>query len=109
MRSSRFLGSKPSSNVRYSTGCKTTAGGKGSKGLGLGRSKTAKRRRRILRDKNQGITKGDIRRMAHRGGVKCISGLIYGDVRLVLRIYLERVLSDTRAVIENCGRKTATT
>ena len=48
--------------------------GKGGKGLGKG---GAKRHRKILRDNIQGITKPAIRRLARRGGVKRISGLIY--------------------------------
>ena len=48
--------------------------GKGGKGLGKG---GAKRHRKVLRDNIQGITKPAIRRLARRGGVKRISGLIY--------------------------------
>ena len=36
-----------------------------------------KRRRKVLRDDTQGITKPAIRRLARRGGVKRISGLVY--------------------------------
>ncbi|KAL3782552.1 hypothetical protein ACHAWO_000752 [Cyclotella atomus] len=51
--------------------------GKGGKGLGKG---GAKRHRKVLRDNIRGITKPAIRRLARRGGVKRISGLIYeGD------------------------------
>ena len=52
--------------------------GKGGKGLGKG---GAKRHRKVLRDNIQGITKPAIRRLARRGGVKRISGLIYEEVR----------------------------
>ena len=55
--------------------------GKGGKGLGKG---GAKRHRKILRDNIQGITKPAIRRLARRGGVKRISGLIYEEVRCPL-------------------------
>jgi hypothetical protein len=48
--------------------------GKGGKGLGKG---GAKRHKKVLRDNIQGITKPAIRRLARRGGVKRISGLIY--------------------------------
>ena len=48
--------------------------GKGGKGLGKG---GAKRHRKVLRDIIQGFTKPAIRRLARRGGVKRISGLIY--------------------------------
>ena len=47
--------------------------GKGGKGLGKG---GAKRHRKILRDNIQGITKPAIRRLARRGDVKRISGLV---------------------------------
>jgi histone H4 len=58
----------------------------GGKGLGKG---GAKRHRKILRDNIQGITKPAIRRLARRGGVKRISGLIYEETRGVLKIFLE--------------------
>src|SRR3954462_7333467 len=64
--------------------------GKGGKGLGKG---GAKRHRKILRDNIQGITKPAIRRLARRGGVKRISGLIYEETRGVLKIFLENVCS----------------
>lgn len=84
--------------------------GKGGKGLGKG---GAKRHRKILRDNIQGemnffsfdsriidwrtllflagITKPAIRRLARRGGVKRISGLIYEETRGVLKVFLESV------------------
>lgn len=97
-----------SMGYRGSIGGKTTGGKTGGKGgLGLGRGKTAKRHRyvlhllgdgmtdaldsKILRDNIQGVTKGDIRRLARRGGVKRISSQIYPEVRNVLRQFLERV------------------
>ena len=60
----------------------------GPQGLGKG---GAKRHRKILRDNIQGITKPAIRRLARRGGVKRISGLIYEETRGVLKIFLENV------------------
>ncbi|KAK7880476.1 hypothetical protein WMY93_032883 [Mugilogobius chulae] len=51
---------------------------KGGKGLGKG---GAKCHRKVLRDNIQGITKPAIRRLARRGGVKRISGLIYEETR----------------------------
>ena len=58
---------------------------KGGKGLGKG---GAKRHRKVLRDNIQGITKPAIRRLARRGGVKRISGLIYEETRGVLKVLL---------------------
>ena len=75
-----------------------TGRGKGGKGLGKG---GAKRHRKVLRDNiqvkhslleyllignEQGITKPAIRRLARRGGVKRISGLIYEETRGVLKV-----------------------
>ena len=57
--------------------------GKGGKGLGKG---GAKRHRKVLRDNIQGITKPAIRRLARRGGVKRISGLIYEETRGVMDV-----------------------
>ena len=62
-----------------------TGRGKGGKGLAKG---GAKRHRKILRDTIQGITKPAIKRLARRGGVKRISGLIYEETRGVLKIFL---------------------
>ena len=61
--------------------------GKGGKGLGKG---GAKRHRKVLRDNIQGITKPAIRRLARRGGVKRISGLIYEETRGVLKVSFPR-------------------
>ena len=64
--------------------------GKGGKGLGKG---GAKRHRKVLRDNIQGITKPAIRRLARRGGVKRISGLIYEETRGVLKVLHSQTLS----------------
>merc|ERR1712038_466091 len=77
--------------------------GKGGKGLGKG---GAKRHRKVLRDNIQGITKPAIRRLARRGGVKRISGLIYEEVRAVLRVFLENVMRDAVTYTEHAKRKT---
>merc|ERR1712226_326494 len=79
--------------------------GKGGKGLGKG---GAKRHRKILRDNIQGITKPAIRRLARRGGVKRISGLIYEEVRHVLKTFLEDVIKDSVTYTEHSRRKTVT-
>ena len=51
----------------------------------------AKRHRKVLRDNIQGITKPAIRRLARRGGVKRISGLIYEETRGVLKVQFELI------------------
>ena len=86
----------------------------------------AKRHRKILRDNIQGITKPAIRtcltlldatiatltrlslsvgRLARRGGVKRISGLIYEETRGVLKIFLENVIRDSVTYTEHSKRK----
>ena len=45
----------------------------------------------VVTHPNLGITKPAIRRLARRGGVKRISGLIYEETRGVLKIFLENV------------------
>ena len=50
---------------------------------------------KILRDNIEGVTKGDIRRLARRGGVKRISVGVYPEVRLTLRRHLEKVSKHT--------------
>jgi histone H4 len=83
----------------------STGRGKGAKGLGKG---GAKRHRKILRDNIAGITKPAIRRLARRGGVKRISGLIYEETRGVLKIFLENVIRDAVTYTEHSRRKTVT-
>jgi len=91
--------------------------GKGGKGLGKG---GAKRHRKVLRDNIQGITKPAIRRLARRGGVKRIFGLIYEETRGVLKVrpafllkflvqvFLENVIRDAVTYCEHAKRKTVT-
>eukprot|EP00966_Prymnesium_polylepis_P152292 3517614-Prymnesium_polylepis.2 len=65
-----------------------------------------RRHRKVLRDNIQGITKPAIRRLARRGGVKRISGLIYEETRGVLKVFLENVLRDAVTYTEHARRKT---
>ncbi|CAJ0913841.1 5326_t:CDS:10, partial [Entrophospora sp. SA101] len=61
--------------------------------IGRGRGNT-KRHHKILRDSIQGITKPAIKRLARRGGVKRIFGLVYEETRSVLKVFLEDVIKD---------------
>ena len=49
-----------------------------------------------------------IRRLARRGGVKRISGLIYEETRTVLRHFLENIIRDAVTYTEHAKRKTVT-
>jgi histone H3/H4 len=79
--------------------------GKGGKGL---RNCGAKRHRKVLRDNIYGITKPAIRRLARRGGVKRLSGLIYEETRNVLKAFLENLIRDTVLYAEHANRQTVT-
>uniref|UniRef100_A0A7S0RQW4 Histone H4 n=1 Tax=Pyramimonas obovata TaxID=1411642 RepID=A0A7S0RQW4_9CHLO len=72
-----------------------------SKGLG---KCGAKRHRRVVRDNIQGITKPAIRRLARRGGVKRIHGLVYDETRGVLRSFLEKIMCDVLAYTQHARR-----
>ena len=61
-----------------------------------------------MRDNIQGITKPAIRRLARRGGVKRISGLIYEKTRGALKVFLENVIRDAVTYTEHAKRKTVT-
>ncbi|KAK2867574.1 hypothetical protein Q8A67_025691 [Cirrhinus molitorella] len=92
-------------NIQAKLGLTMSGRGKGGKGLGKG---GAKRHRKVLRDNIQGITKPAIRRLARRGGVKRISGLIYEETRGVLKVFLENVIRDAVTYTEHAKRKTVT-
>ncbi|XP_051173330.1 uncharacterized protein LOC127289440 [Leptopilina boulardi] len=92
-------------DTNFLLSAKMTGRGKGGKGLGKG---GAKRHRKVLRDNIQGITKPAIRRLARRGGVKRISGLIYEETRGVLKVFLENVIRDAVTYTEHAKRKTVT-
>jgi hypothetical protein len=78
--------------------CTSSIAGRGKGGKGLGKT-GAKRHRKILRDNIQGITKPAIRRLARRGGVKRISGLIYEETRAVLKNFLEGVRTNPFCIV----------
>ena len=54
------------------------------------------------------LQKPAIRRLARRGGVKRISGLIYEETRGVLKVFLENVIRDSVTYTEHARRKTVT-
>jgi hypothetical protein len=61
-------------------------------GLGLGKGIAHRHaRRRVRTDNIQGITKGDLRRLARRGGVKRMSSDVYTQARVYLKEFLTEV------------------
>ena len=82
--------------------------GRGKGGKGLGKA-GAKRHRKILRGNIESvITQPSIRRLARRGGVKRISGLIYDEARYILRVFLSDLLKDVVRYTEHARRQTVT-
>ena len=79
--------------------------GRGGGGKGLGKG-GAKRHRVVSRDNVQGVTKTAIRRLARRGGVKRINGLVYEEARGILKVWLETVIRDAVTYAEHGRRKT---
>lgn len=68
----------------------------------------AKRLKKVLKDTVKGITRGSIRRLARRGGVKRISGELYDEVRDVLKSFVDGVVRDAVAYTEHAKRRTVT-
>ena len=79
--------------------------GRGKAGKGLSRH-SAKRHRKVLKDNIQGITKPAIRRLARRGGVKRISGLVYEETRSVVKDWLTLIIKDAVTYTDHAHRKT---
>ena len=75
-------------------------------GKGMGKGGGGQRHRKILRENIAGITKPAIRRLARRGGVKRISGLIYEETRSVLMIFLRGVIHDAIQYADCARRRT---
>jgi len=101
---------KRAAPVPAPAGTKPTGGrGRATGGKGLSsEEKKPKRHRKVLRDNISGITKPAIRRLARRGGVKRLSGLIYEETRGVLKVFLEHVIRDAVTYTEHARRKTVT-
>lgn len=89
----------------------------GGKGLGIGRGRPfLSRRRLIIRDAVNGVTKPAIRRLSRRAGVKRISGnsekssnfqgTIYEETREVAKNMLQKVIRDAVIFTEHACRKT---
>lgn len=68
--------------------------------------KGAVKHRKILRDAIGGVTKNAIARLAHKAGVKSMSALIYEEIRGILKVRLEEIISKAVIVTEHVRRKT---
>jgi len=67
---------------------------------------SAKRRRRLVRDTIQGITKPAIKRLAERAGVLSLNGLCYEETRGIMKYYLENIMHD--AIVATKHRRART-
>ena len=83
-------------------------GGAKKLGKGVPSGAVAKRHSQAkLRGNLAGITDPSIRRLARKGGIKRINGLVYDEVRNeVLTPYLKRIIGDAIAYTEHAHRKT---
>lgn len=75
---------------------------KNFQGKGIGKTRV----RKILRGNIYGITKSTIRHMFHRAGVLRVSGLIYEEMRGIIKIKLENLISN--AVVFASQKKSKT-
>jgi histone H4 len=78
--------------------------------IGIGQGQAGRKRHltKMLRGNLNGISKPGIRRLARRGGVKQVSGLVYKETRNVLKTFLENVIRDTVTYTAHARRKTVT-
>jgi|EP00343_Euplotes_focardii_P008441 histone H4 len=76
---------------------------------GASKAVSGKRVKKILRDNSKGITKGSIRRLARRSGVKRMSALIVDEVRGTLKSFVEKVVADAVSYTEYARKRTVTT
>ena len=89
----------------------TTQASKMAKGKKSGEAKGTnanKRQKKVLKENVKSISKGSIRRLARRGGVKRISSELYEEVRKTLRSFVDGVVRDATAYTEHAKRKTVT-
>jgi len=88
---------KSTSNFLFNNGIKhlpAKANAQRFKGKGLGKCGATRKRHNKAQSDKEGITKASIRRLARKGGVKRISGLVYAETRCVLKEFLASVLHD---------------
>ncbi len=69
-------------------------------------AQSTKRMKKALKDNIRGITKPAVRRLARRGGVKRISGIMYEEVRGILKSFVEGVVRDAVTYTEHGKRTT---
>jgi histone H4 len=76
---------------------------------GIGKGGVRRKRRSFPGHIVSHVLKPEIRRLARRGGVKRMSGMIYEEIRQVLKVFLENVIRDATHYMEYARRKTVYT
>jgi len=79
---------------------------KASKSGVAAKGTASKRVKKVLKENSRGITRGSIRRLARRGGVKRISGQLYEEVRGVLSAFVDKIVSGAVAHTELAKKTT---
>ena len=83
-------------------------GKKGSSGHDSKGVHNTKRQKKTVGSGIRGITKPAIRRLARRGGVKRIAGVLFDEARAVLKSFVEGVVRDAVTYTEHGKRTTVT-
>jgi len=71
-------------------------------------AKPVRHSRKVKRSGMDGITRGDIRRLARKGGIKRINSKVYVDARVALKDFLTNIIRDTTTYTEHAHRRTVT-
>merc|ERR1719230_1960389 len=80
-------------------------GRSGAGKVGYGKKMTQRRAKDGKNTLDNMITKASIRRLARRGGVRRIGGLVYDESRLVVKEFLKEVVRDCVVFAEHAQRK----
>lgn len=65
-------------------------------------------RHKVLRPNLGGITKGDLRRLARRGGVKRLNNKVYDEAHTMLKDFITTIVHDAVIYTDFAKRKTVT-
>ena len=65
--------------------------------------------RKVLRKSIDGVTRGAVRRLARKGGIKRMSAGVYEETKNVLKVFVEKIVTDAIVYTEYAQRKTIST
>ena len=74
--------------------------------MAKGKSSGSSRVKKVMKANASSVSAGSIRRLARRGGVKRIAGPVYGEIRSVLKSFVDGVVRDASAYTEHSKRRT---